>query len=86
MSPQVTVYTRPGCAGCQLAREYLARHGVAYEERGITRDEAAARDLERINAPGVPVVVVDGDAVLGFDKIRLDDRLEAGGVSIGEPV
>ena len=85
MSPQVTVYTRPGCPYCRLLKRYLNERRVAYQERDVTRDRGALDDLRRINAEGVPVTVIERDAVIGFDKVRLDDLLKAKGVVIGEP-
>jgi len=81
---QVTIYTRPHCFNCQLLKRYLDEKGVRYQERDVSTDEAALRDVERIHAGGVPVTVIDGLAVLGFDKIRLDDELKARGVRIAE--
>jgi len=65
-----------------MVEQYLDDHGVSYQKRDVTVDQEAARELERIHAPGVPVTVIDGLAVVGFDKIRLDDELKAHGVEI----
>jgi glutaredoxin 3 len=86
MSPQITVYTRPGCPYCRMLKRYLDERHVTYQERDVTRDRGALDDLRRINAEGVPVTVIDRDALIGFDKVRLDDLLKSKGVAIGEPV
>jgi glutaredoxin len=86
MNDPVTVFVRPGCSNCRLVKEYLDGHGVAYRERDVTRDEAAAEEVRRFNAPGLPVIVIGRVAVLGFDKVRLDDLLKARGVPIGGPI
>jgi glutaredoxin-like protein NrdH len=86
MSHQVTVYTRPGCPYCRLLKGYLGERHVPYQERDVTRDRGALDELRRINAEGVPVTVIDRDAVIGFDKVRLDDLLKAKGVAVGEPL
>jgi glutaredoxin len=85
MSPLVTVYTRPGCPYCYLLKRYLNELRVPYQERDVTSDRGALDDLRRINAEGVPVTVIERDAVIGFDKVRLDDLLKAKGVPVGEP-
>jgi glutaredoxin len=85
MKPTVVVYTRPGCNLCRLAKEYLDERGVAYRERDVSQDAAAADELRQIHVGGVPVVLVDRDAVIGFDKVRLDDLLKSKGVAIGPP-
>jgi len=84
MDAQVTVYTKPTCPHCRMVKEYLDQHGVPYRERDVSTDGEARQDLDRINAPGVPVTVINGLAVVGFDKIRLDDELKAHGVAIAK--
>jgi glutaredoxin len=85
MSPDIVLFMRPGCNLCRLAKEYLDNHHVAYRERDVSRDAAAEDELRRIHAGGVPVILIDRDAVIGFDKIRLDDLLKSRGVPIGPP-
>jgi glutaredoxin-like YruB-family protein len=78
MALTVTVFTKPNCPHCDQVKEYLRQEGVAYRERDVTRDPAARQELEeRIRAHGVPVTVIDQEAVLGFDRYRLDDLLKA---------
>jgi glutaredoxin len=69
-----------------MLKRYLDERHVRYQERDVTQDRGALDELRRINAEGVPVTVIDRDAVIGFDKVRLDDLLKSKGVAIGEPV
>jgi glutaredoxin-like YruB-family protein len=78
MALTVTVFTRPDCPHCDQVKEYLRQEGVTYQERDVSKDPAARKELEEcIRAHGVPVTVIDREAVLGFDKYRLDDLLKA---------
>jgi glutaredoxin 3 len=85
MDRPVTVYTRPGCIHCELAKAYLTERHVPYQERDVSRDDGALQELRAIGAPGVPVVVIDQQAVVGFDKPRLDDLLKARQHFTGHP-
>jgi glutaredoxin len=78
----VMVYTRPGCSTCGQLKDYLRQHGVRFHERDVTTDLSARQQLESMHVHGVPVTVIDGLAVIGFDKDRLDDELKAHGVPI----
>ena len=76
----VKVYTSPTCGYCHQVNRYLSERGVQFTERDISVDRAAAEDMIRqTGQTGVPVIVVDGEAVVGFDRPRLDQLLAGGG-------
>ena len=80
----VKVYTSPTCGYCHQVKRYLSERGVEFTERDISVDRAAAEDMIRqTGQTGVPVIVVDGEAVVGFDRPRLDQLL-AGGEQVTE--
>ena len=83
MAADITTYTDPACPHCRQLKEYLDRCGVPYRDRDVTRDEAAAQELMRLNAPGVPVTVVNGEVLIGFNQARLDEALRKNGVASG---
>ncbi len=71
----VTVYTTPTCGFCQQVKAYLSRRGVPFVERDVSRDPQAAMEMMRISGQqGVPVVVIDGQVVVGAN-IPLIERL-----------
>jgi glutaredoxin len=74
----VTVFVREGCPHCADAKAFLAtlqatRPGLRVVYRDVVADPEAARDAERISVaagvwpPGVPIFVVDGTVIVGFD-------------------
>jgi len=70
--PQVTIYTTPYCVYCKAAKEFFQEHGVAYEEKDVAKDEEAREHMiHRSGQLGVPVIEVDGEVVVGFDKKKL---------------
>ncbi len=83
--PKVILYMDPGCPHCRHVKQYLDQRGVAYPARDVTSDPAAVEDLQKMTAPGVPVTVIDGQRVIGFDKVRLDDLLKARDLTVGQP-
>ena len=56
-------------------KEYLSRKGVSFQEKDLQRDPSAIEDLRRLGAMATPVVVVDGEPVVGFDEERLNTLL-----------
>jgi S1-C subfamily serine protease len=54
--------------------------GVKYTEYDVSRDHNAAEEMVSLTGQmGVPVTVIDGEAVIGFDRPRLQALLAAGG-------
>ena len=73
---RVVVYSGPGCPACGTLKTYLRRHGVAFREIDIARDERAARELARRSGQMVvPQTDIDGRLVVGFDKTKLNALL-----------
>ncbi len=71
----VTIYTSDTCPHCIAAKEYLSEKGVDYEEKNVQSDSDARNELIQKGYRGVPVIVVDGEEIVGFDKNKLEDLL-----------
>ncbi len=76
----VKMYTTPTCGYCHQAKKFLSERGVKYEEYDVSRDRTAADEMVNLTGNmGVPVIVVDGQVVVGFDRGRLEQLLAGGG-------
>ena len=76
MAKQVVVYTETfDCVFCDRVKEFLSQKGVPYIERDVTTDDRAREELEEMGHLTPPVVLVDGQAVAGFDPRRLEELL-----------
>lgn len=52
---------------------------MKYIEHDVSADRAAASDMVRKSGQmGVPVVIADGEVIVGFDRIRLERLLSKG--------
>lgn len=71
----VIIYSSNSCGYCALAKEYLQEKGVSYEEKNISTDPAARKELMQKGYMGVPVIIVKGEEIVGFDKARLEQLL-----------
>jgi len=85
MADSIVTYTDPGCPHCRRLRQYLDGHGIPYRNRDVTADPEAVAELERMDAPGVPVTVVGGETIVGFNQDRLEEALRRHGVATGSP-
>jgi len=57
------------------AKDYLKEKGVEYSEKNIQTDATARKELMQKGHMGVPVIIVDGEEIVGFDKARLEELL-----------
>jgi glutaredoxin-like YruB-family protein len=74
--PEVVLYTTSWCGWCRKTIAHLDQNGVRYENRDIERDRQAYADLKRkTGSTGVPVIEIDGELVIGFDRNRIDELL-----------
>lgn len=73
---QVQIYSTPTCVYCKHAKEYFTEKGVAYTEHNVAADLEARKDMvEKSGQMGVPVIDIDGEITIGFDKERLEALL-----------
>lgn len=73
---QVVVYTSNTCPHCTTAKDYLRGRGIEFEEKNVQTDAAARKELISKGYMGVPVISVDGQDVVGFDKSKLEELLK----------
>lgn len=74
----VIVYSSPLCAPCERMKEYLRSRGVAFKVVDVMIDEDAAEFLESRNIRSTPVLSVDGELVVGFQREPIDKLLGLG--------
>ena len=73
---RVIVYSSPTCVWCMRAKTYLHTRGVPFRDVDVSRDPAAARNLvRRTGQMSVPVIEIDGRAIVGFDQPQIDSAL-----------
>jgi len=84
---QVAALARPGdirmlasetCGICVVARRWFSEHQVPFAECLIERDAACKAEFDALRAAGTPVMVVRGQAQLGFNPERLRAALQRG--------
>ncbi len=62
-----------------MVKEFLSQKGISYREKDVTVDRAAAQEMVgRTGQMGVPVTIIDGQTVIGFDRPQLEKVLAGG--------
>lgn len=74
----ITVYSASWCAFCHAAMEYMDKLGVKYEVKDIESDRAIAEEaVAKSNQMGIPVIDIDGEIIVGFDRPKIDSSLKS---------
>lgn len=73
---QVTIYSADWCAFCHAAKDYLGKKGVSFTEKNVEHDMAYAQEaVSKSGQMGIPVLDIDGQIIVGFDRPRIDAAL-----------
>jgi len=74
---EVEIFTTPTCIWCRKTKEWFKEHKVKYEEHDVSVDDKAREEMiEKSEQMGVPVVLVDGQVIVGFDEQALKKALK----------
>lgn len=69
----IKIYSTPTCPYCEMAKEYFRKNNVAYENVYVLADQNARQEMfQKSHQMGVPVIDIDGDIIVGFDRSSLD--------------
>ncbi len=65
----IKIYTTPSCVYCKMAKEYFTKNNLAYEEVDVVKDEKALKEMvQKSHQMGVPVIDVNGEIFVGFNR------------------
>ncbi|HCC59820.1 MAG: NrdH-redoxin [Candidatus Staskawiczbacteria bacterium RIFOXYC1_FULL_37_43] len=77
LNKMVKIYTTPTCVYCKTLIEYLKKHSVDFEVIDVSKDEKQLEVMIKDSGQmGVPVVDIDGEIIVGFDKEKIDKLLK----------
>lgn len=71
----IIIYSSTSCPNCTLAKDYLKEKGFEYQEKNVSLDPEAKKELISMGYMGVPIIMIDEEVVVGFNKAKLDEIL-----------
>ena len=55
-----------------MAKDYFKAYGVSYEEFNVAADQEKRREMmDKSGQLGVPVILIDNEVVVGYNKPKL---------------
>jgi glutaredoxin-like YruB-family protein len=71
MAKSVVVYTAEWCPWCHKVTDFLKENNVKFEAKDVDQDDNAKECMEKSGQGGIPVTLIDGQTVVGFDVAKL---------------
>ena len=76
MDKQITVYSTPTCPYCLMVKQFLKDNNINFHDYDVGSDRAKAQEMvQKSGQMGVPVLDIDGEIVVGFDRDRIKQIL-----------
>jgi len=73
----VKIYSTPTCVYCKTLKGYLSKNKIEFEYIDVSKDEKQLQKMIKDSGQmGVPVVDIDGEIIIGFDKAKIDKLLK----------
>lgn len=74
----IKIYSTPTCPYCVQAKEYFKQKNIEFEDIDVSQDQKAAEEMvEKSGQMGVPVILIDDEVIIGFEKNRIEKLLKA---------
>jgi len=69
----IIIYSTPTCVYCKMAKDFFQKNNIQYKEFNVAEDEKAREDMiNKSHQLGVPVIDVDGEIFVGFNRSELE--------------
>jgi len=76
MAKSVKVYSTPSCPWCVRAKQFLKDNNIDFQDIDVSSDQLAADEMvKKSGQMGVPVLDIDGEIIVGFDKEKIKQSL-----------
>ncbi|PIQ91093.1 MAG: NrdH-redoxin [Candidatus Omnitrophica bacterium CG11_big_fil_rev_8_21_14_0_20_41_12] len=76
MAKSVIVYSTPSCPWCIRLKQFLKENNVLFSDRDVAADKPAADEMvKKSGQMGVPVLDIEGEIIVGFDKDKIKQLL-----------
>lgn len=73
---KITVYSTPTCHFCHMAKDFFTANGIVYEDFDVSKDLDKRKEMvEKSGQMGVPVILIDNNLIVGFNKPQIVDLL-----------
>ena len=72
----VVMYSTSWCPACKAAKQYFTQRNIPFEEIDVEHSPDGAAEFRRLGGSGVPMIVIRGNKMTGFDAAWVEQRLK----------
>lgn len=73
---KIEIYSTPTCPYCKQAKEFLKENNIEFTNFDVSTDTKKAQEMiEKSGQMGVPVLDIDGEIIVGFDRAKIASAL-----------
>lgn len=71
-SKKIRIFSTPSCPYCITLKHFLEQHSFEFEDIDVSKDEKYLEEMiQKSGQMGVPVVEIDKEIIVGFDKPKI---------------
>jgi len=68
----IKVFSTPSCPYCVTLKEFLKEKGFSFEDIDVSKNQQVLEEIvKKTGQYGVPVVDIDGQIVVGFNREKI---------------
>ena len=68
----VKIYSTPICPYCARAKQFLKDNNIEFDDIDVSADQSKTQEMvQKTGQMGVPVLDIDGEIIVGFDKDKI---------------
>lgn len=69
----IKVFSTQTCPYCHMAKDYLKAKNIPFVDIDVSSDAKGLEEMQKVSGQmGVPVIVVDNEVIVGFNKQKID--------------
>jgi glutaredoxin-like YruB-family protein len=73
----IKIYSTPSCIYCVTLKTFLKERKIEFEEIDVSQDQKAQEEMiEKSGQMGVPVIEINEEIIVGFDKEKIEKLLK----------
>ena len=74
---EVKIYSTSSCPYCVALKGFLEENKIEFEEIDVSLDQESMKMIiKKTGQMGVPVIDIDGELVVGFDRKKIVELLK----------
>jgi len=76
MPKNVKIYSTPTCPWCIRTKQFLKENNIIFEDLDVSTNQQAVEEvIQKSGQMGVPVLDIEGQIIVGFDRERIKQEL-----------